>query len=254
MFYLNELFLRFKFSIFSFLLILLVCFFYKDILLIIFSIPILKLPSNIISEFSNIIYTHPLELFKIHFFFAIIISLYLFIPYIIWHVLDFLKSSIIKYNYKILLNKTFISITTFFSVNIFIFYYFLPNIWFFFKKFNNSNSSNKVLKFFFELRVEEYFNFVLDFLYLTNILIFLFLFFFAVIIIFGVSNIIFWKKLFIFINIVCATLLSPPDVYSQIFIFFILNFFFDVIVFINIYILKLNKMYKFLIRKHIKRN
>jgi Sec-independent protein secretion pathway component TatC len=177
MFYFNELFLRLKFSAFSFLLVLLICYFYKDILLIIFSIPILNLSLNPIAEFSNLIYTHPLELFKIHFFFAIVISFYLFTPYIFWHFLDFLKSSLIKYNYKLLLQQFIIVVIIFFFINLFFFYNFLPNIWFFLKEFNSSNNVNKVLIFFFELRVEEYFNFVVDFLYLINILIFLFLFF-----------------------------------------------------------------------------
>jgi Sec-independent protein secretion pathway component TatC len=230
------------------------CYFYKDILLIIFSIPILNLSTDTISEFSNLIYTHPFELFKIHLFFAIIISFWLFIPYIFWHVLDFLKSSLIKHNYKLLLKQVIIVIITFFLVNSFFFYYFLPNIWFFLKKFNISNSSNKVLKFFFELRVEEYFNFVLDFLYLTNLLILLFLFFFFIIILFGVSNIVYWKKLFIFINIVCATLLSPPDVYSQIFILFILSLVFESLIIINLYLYKLNITYEKLIWHHIKRD
>lgn len=254
MFYFNELFLRLKFSIFSFLLLLLICYFYKDILLIIFSIPILNLSLNPIAEFNNLIYTHPLELFKIHFFFAVVISFYLFIPYIFWHFVDFLKSSLIKYNYKLLLQQFNTIIISFFFINLFFFYNFLPNIWFFLKDFNNLNNSNKVLNFFFELRVEEYFNFVIDFLYLTNIFIFLFLFFFFVIIFFGVANIIYWKKLFIFINIVCATLLSPPDVYSQILILFFLSCIFESLILINLYSYKLNLTYEKLIWHHIKRN
>lgn len=254
MFYLNELFLRLKFSIFSFLLILLICYSYKDILLIIFSIPILNLSINPTIEFSNLIYTHPLELFKIHCLFAVVISFYLFIPYIFWHFLDFLKSSLIKYNYKLLLKRIIITLTTFFLVNIYFFNYFLPNIWFFLKNFNSSNSSDKVLKFFFELRVEEYFNFVVDFLCLINIFVLLFLFFFFVTFIFGVSNIIYWKKLFIFINIVCATLLSPPDVYSQIMILFLLSFIFESLILVNLYIYKLNLTYERLIWHHIKRD
>ena len=71
---------------------------------------------------------------------------------------------------------------------------------------------------------------------------------------FGLSNIIRWKKLFIFLNIVFATLLSPPDVYSQIIILLLLTFCFEAIIFVTLYFLKLDKKYSFLIRHHIKRN
>ena len=71
---------------------------------------------------------------------------------------------------------------------------------------------------------------------------------------FGLSNIIRWKKLFIFLNIVFATLLSPPDVYSQIIILLLLSFCFDAIIFLTLYFLKLKKKHAFLIRHHIKRN
>ena len=239
MFYLNEIFLRIKFSLFTFLITLVICFYYKEVLLILFSIPILNLPLDISLEFNNLIYTHPFELFKIHFFFAFIITIYLFIPYFFWHILDFLKSSLPNYKYKLLLKYNINIISIVLCTNYFFYYYFLPNIWFFLKNFNISNNLNKILKFYLELRVEEYFYFIFDFLYLTNILILLFLFFFSIIILFGLSNMILWKKLFIFINIMCATLLSPPDVYSQLLILFLLSFIFEGIIFINLYIYKL---------------
>jgi Sec-independent protein secretion pathway component TatC len=89
---------------------------------------------------------------------------------------------------------------------------------------------------------------------LTNIFIFVLFFLYFLINSFGVSNILYWKKLFIFINIVCATLLSPPDVYSQIIILFFLSFIFESLIFINLYFLNLDIGYEKLIRQHIKRN
>ena len=71
---------------------------------------------------------------------------------------------------------------------------------------------------------------------------------------FGLSNIIRWKKLFIFLNIVFATLLSPPDVYSQLMILCILSLIFEAIIFLNLYFYKLNINYEKLIWHHIKRD
>jgi Sec-independent protein secretion pathway component TatC len=255
MFYIKELFFRLKFCLFSFSITLFLCYLYKNVLLTILSFSLVTDSFNESnSVFNNFIYTHPIELLKINLYSALIISFVFIFLYIIWHIIDFLKSSLSLEENNNLVKLSLKLIFFIFIFNFFSFFILLPSIWKFFHQFGVNESINTPLNFFLELKIEEYFYFVLDFLYLINMLVFLFLTFYFLISYFGLSNIINWKKLFIFLNIVFATLLSPPDVYSQIFIFFILNFFFDVIVFINIYILKLNKMYKFLIRKHIKRN
>ena len=251
MFYFNELFLRFKFIIFSCLFILCLCYLYKNVLLTVFSFSLLNLPINSLNEF---IYTHPIELFQVHLYFSGLICIYFILPLLVWQILDFLKSSLTNYIYKLYFNKSIVMILGFFLLNIISFNYLLPNIWFFFTDFNNLESSRKLLNFFFELRIQEYFNFVVNFLYITNIFIFLFYTLYFLISFFGLSNIIYWKKLFIFINIVCATLLSPPDVYSQIIILLILSVFFEFLIFLNLYFLNLNINYEKLIWHHIKRN
>ena len=250
MFYFKELLLRFKFIIISSILIFILCYIYKDLLLIVFSFSLLKLPLN---SFNDFIYTHPIELFKVHFYFAFLICTYYILPFFFWHCLDFLRSSLTRYNYTMLFKQILLIILVLFTFNVFSFSYLLPNIWFFFTEFNNLEGTSNVLNFFFELRIQEYFNFVVDFLYLTNIFIFLFIFLYFLISYFGLSNIIYWKRLFIFINIMCATLLSPPDVYSQIIILIILSFIFESLIIINLYFLTLKINYEKLIRHHVKR-
>lgn len=254
MFYFNELFFRIKILGFSYLLLLILCYIYRDILLVIFSFSLLKFSLASSIEFSDFIYTHPVELFKVHFFFGLLLSAFFIMPLGFWSVLDFLKSSLTKNNYKLYCKKIATTIFLIFFVNVISFYYLLPNLWFFFQNFNTLGGPAKMLKFFFELRIEEYFYFVVDFLYLTNIFIFVLFFLYFLINSFGVSNILYWKKLFVFINIVCATLLSPPDVYSQIIILFFLSFIFESLIFINLYFLNLDIGYEKLIRQHIKRN
>ena len=249
MFYFNELFLRFKFISFSCVLILFSCYIYKNVLLTVFSFSLLNLPLN---SFKDFIYTHPIELFQVHLYFSVLICVYLALPLYIWHILDFLKSSLTKYNYTSYLSQSVVIVLIFFLSNIISFYYLLPNIWFFFTEFNTSGDTSNLLNFFFELRIQEYFNFVIDFLYLTNIFISLFLFLYFLIFFFGLSNIIYWKRLFIFINIVCATLLSPPDVSSQIIILIILSLLFETLIFLSLYSLNLNINHEKLIWHHIK--
>jgi len=60
---------------------------------------------------------------------------------------------------------------------------------------------------------------------------------------FGFEKLLYWKKLFLFCNIVFATLLSPPDVYSQLLILSILTFFLEAIIFVNYYLYILQKKY-----------
>jgi hypothetical protein len=63
MFYFKELFFRFKYSFLSFFLTFLITYFYKDIIFLILTIPLLDLFIN----FPDFIYTNPTELLTIHF-------------------------------------------------------------------------------------------------------------------------------------------------------------------------------------------
>ena len=67
-------------------------------------------------------------------------------------------------------------------------------------------------------RLKTYFKFYLDYLFLKITLL---------------------EEAFLFINLVFATLLSPPDVYSQIVILFVLTSFLEIIIFINLFLYKL---------------
>jgi Sec-independent protein secretion pathway component TatC len=84
-------------------------------------------------------------------------------------------------------------------------------------------------------------SFVLNFIYTVNFFIFVFFLSFLFIFFFGFEKLLYWKKLFLFINIVFATLLSPPDVYSQLAILFVLTLFLEVIIFLNLYFYKAQK-------------
>jgi len=128
-------------------------------------------------------------------------------------------------------------------VNFASFFILLPNIWSFFQNFNTLENTSQTVKFFFELRVEEYFLFVMDFISLVNLFIFLGILLFLIISSLGIINLLYWKKLFIFINIVFATLLSPPDVYSQILILITLSIIFEALIFISLYYSKLEQKF-----------
>ena len=112
MFYFKELLLRFKFIIISSILIFILCYIYKDLLLIVFSFSLLKLPLN---SFNDFIYTHHIELFKVHFYFAFLICTYYILPFFLWHCLDFLRSSLTRYNYTMLFKQILLIILVLFT-------------------------------------------------------------------------------------------------------------------------------------------
>jgi Sec-independent protein secretion pathway component TatC len=244
MFYLRELIFRIKVLFFSFVLILFVCSVYKNSLLVLLSISLLNNFSSSLTEFSNFIYTHPIELFKVYLYSTVLIASFLIIPYFFWQLLDFFKSSVTQIRYKTI-KQIGLYVLSFISViNFVLFAYFLPILWLFFKTFNHDADSANTLNFFFELRVQEYFNFVLDFLYLINLFILLFIALISLASYFGLSTCLHWKKLFIFLNSLCATFLSPPDVPSQLLLFFVLHFIFEVLIFISLYLLKLKRTFE----------
>jgi Sec-independent protein secretion pathway component TatC len=75
----------------------------------------------------------------------------------------------------------------------------------------------------------------------VNSFLFLFLALLFLILRFGVSNLLKWKKLFILLNIVFATLLSPPDVYSQLTILGFLTLILETSILFFLYITKISK-------------
>jgi len=247
MFYLNELFLRLKFFSFSFFLVVLFSYSYKNSLLLIFSFSLLKSASADLTTLNNLIYTHPIELVKIQMLSAFLLSFFLILPYFFWMLLDFFRSSLTKLYYFRFISFLRQFLSCLFVFNFLSFIYFLPVLWNFFQKCNITGDTLRPLNFFFELRVQEYFNFVLDFIYFVNIFSFIFIFLFGLTFFFGLSVVLYWKKLFFLLNLVAATFLSPPDVSSQLISFGLLTVSFEFFFFFKLYDLHLKLKIKNLI-------
>jgi Sec-independent protein secretion pathway component TatC len=126
-------------------------------------------------------------------------------------------------------------------VNTFSILILFPYIWGFFNVFNKENELKSLLSFSLELRVEEYFNFFFTFLYLVNLSIFFVLILISFLSFLDLKKKLYWKKLFTFFNVVFATLLSPPDVFSQLVFLVVLVTLFELVMFFSILQSKLNK-------------
>jgi len=217
----------------------LICYSYKNSLLLIFSFSLLKSASADLTTLNNLIYTHPLELIKIQLFSAVLLSFFFTLPYSGWLFLDFFRSSLTKAHYLacVVFFRQFLC--GLYLFNVLSFFYFLPVLWNFFQNFNSTSEVLTSLNFFFELRVQEYFNFVLDFIYCVNLFSLLFLFLVSLTFFFGLSTVLSYKKLFFLLNLIAATFLSPPDVYSQLISFIVLTFSFELFFFFKLYDLHL---------------
>lgn len=251
MFYLKELFLRFKYSCLAFLFILLICYKYKNILFLIVILSILDYKQSPSITFDHFIYTHPTELFQTFLGLTFFLTFLFILPYLCWHMLDFLKPSLHLFEYTLLKTILIFFGLFCFTLNLLGFFVLFPKVWFWFLEFNTStNNFNPGLNFFFELKVLDYFSFLFDFLYFLNLSLILILILFGFLKYLGLKNLVNWKKLFIFFNIVFATLLSPPDILTQI----VLLLLFTVLLefFINLLIFQF-KTENFLKRQHVKR-
>jgi len=242
MFYIKELCLRFYYIVFSFFIVLGVLWLYKKNLLTVLTFSLLNtLVANNEIFFEHLIYTNPAEVFYIYFSLVLYFSLLLIIPFFIWHMVDFLRSSLYKNEFYILnryLKGMFCSVCL---VNTFSILILFPYIWGFFNVFNKENELKSLLSFSLELRVEEYFNFFFTFLYLVNLSIFFVLILISFLSFLDLKRKLYWKKLFTFFNVVFATLLSPPDVFSQLVFLVVLVTLFELVMFFSILQSKLNK-------------
>ena len=243
MLYLKELYLRFYFLIFSFFTVLVVFWIYKKNLLTLLTFSLLN---NLVADggknvFEHLIYTNPAEIFSIYLSLLLYFSLLLTFPYCIWHFLDFLRSSFYNgeyFNIKSIVIKIFLFL---FLANLLGVLICFPYIWSFFNAFNHQNELNCLLSFSLELRVQEYFNFFFTFLYLINLASFVVLAFLLILSFLDLQQKLYWKKLFTFFNVVFATLLSPPDVFSQLIFLFVFVFLFEFVTLFSIIKLKLDK-------------
>ena len=246
MFYIKELIFRVQYFLVSLSLTLILCYTYRSLLLYLLTFSVLS--SNNDSNISGVdyfIYTHPSELLTIYFLVIFYFSGLFLLPLLLWNFLDFLKSSLLRVEYYFLLQLFSILVLMIGLSNLFCFLNLFPTFWIFFESFNNfSDKINNELNFFLELRIQDYFLFLSSFLYLTNTCLFFLLFICFLFSFYGIKTLLHWKKLFIFFNIVFATLLSPPDVYSQLLIFGTLTVIYEIIIFLYIFYYKICKYIK----------
>lgn len=242
MFYIKECYYKLIYILYMLISILFILFINKELLLVIFSFSILENFQNLNKNlFETIIYNSPVELLLTYFSLFFYCSLFLTFPYLLWSLYDFFKGAF--YNSKLKLIKFIIFFCYIIKIILllFSFFIFLPQIWFFFKTINALIESASFFNFYGQLQFNQYFLLLKTFL---NTIIYCYLFiiffiFFSFLV--KLNFLLYSRKFFIFINMCLATLISPPDIFSQFFFFILLFLISELITYFYILLIKYEK-------------
>lgn len=193
--------------------------------------------SSIISYF---IFTDVKEVFSVYIQLIFFIGNQICIYYLIFHSLAFISLGLYKFEYRYLK-------LIFYSGSFFWFFSFLllnqillPISWNFFLSFQSLTSFNL----YFEAKLNEYLNFYIFFYYICTCYcqIFIILVFFFDYINTNLNLIKKFRKLFYFLFFIFSTLVTPPDVISQILFSFFLIMIYEILIIFNVF--------KYLIKKY----
>lgn len=227
-----ELKLRFYYIVITAVITFLTCYFFCDNILYILTNSIFKYMKS-----QRFIYTNLIEIFYINVKISFIITFIFLIFVLLIHFFFYLYNGLYKFEQE-LFKKLLVynNITILFILFIF-YYYIIPYAWTFFLYYEN----NLLFPLHFEAKLTNYLNFLLSILLNIFIIfqsIFLFISFF---IINKKINLNFLRKRkFIYtIFLLLGTILTPPDVTSQIFFLIIFIIFYEIFLFIIIYYLKI---------------
>jgi len=237
MFYFIDIYYRSLFFVFFNIILFFILYLYKELLLWIIVFPLFFVKTNIKVQ-THFIYTHPTELFNLLFYIILIFTGIINFLYLIVMLLDFLKTSINKTKLFFFqkLSLYFVFFLLIFNISFVV--YISPFLFYFFESYNSLGIVSLNLQQ--EFRIKSYVRFFIDLLVLFN---FAFYFVIIVLILIFLFSFLFFlrnKKFLIFLNILLATLFSPPDVFSQLILFLVLSFLMEIFFFILLFKLKFN--------------
>lgn len=212
------------------IILVLVSYFYKEVLLF----GVIK-PYNVITqlEFDYFIFTNVTDLFLIYLKLIYFVVTQLTQIIIMYQCFIFLSPTLFRHEYYFLLNFIKFFVTLWVLGLLLTSYVFIPYSWHFFLNFQ-SVVSNKFISLYFEPKIVEYFTFCLTFYNLCVFYCQLFAIIFFLIWFYStdnIENIKKWRKFYYYIFIVFSTFITPPDIFSQIFIGFSFILFYELFVF-----------------------
>lgn len=216
--------------IISWVITILICYFYKETLL--FLLVKLNIKLYYLESF-YFISTNLTDVFSVYLQLSYFVSTQLSIFIFIYHFLLFISPGLFEHEYKML--KLIVLMSLFFlSLSILILNIFvLPYVWTFFSGFQ-TNQYNESINIFFEAQITEYLNFYI-LTYYINVGIGQVFVFFLLLLNFIENKIKFinnTRKIFYSIFLIFATIITPPDIISQIIISLCFSLIYEIIVII----------------------
>lgn len=205
------------------LTVILVCYSFKEVLLFI----ILK-QSVRLNEPFYFIFTDASEIFYAYFVTIFFFANQFLIIYFFYHLFIFLSFGLFSLEYFYL--KCILKISFFLLIFSIIMYneVFFPMCWNFFLSFQNCE--NIVMTFYFECKLSEFLFFYIYYYYYC-VLYFQFLILLFLLFQYQEKLSTKFRKLFYYLFLIFSTLITPPDILSQLFVSFCLVFSYEVLVF-----------------------
>lgn len=217
MFYLKEIYFRAQYFFLSGFILTGLCYNHKNLLLFLLTFNSLSSNSKKSSFESGtdyFIYTHPSELFTTYFLVVFHFTFILIFHLILWHLMDFSRSSLKRFELNALNTMIKMTAITLCALNLIFLILIFPTCWGFFESFNE-NSNKSTLVFFLELKIKDYIHFLENVLYTINAC------FILIVVVHSWLNfqhlelLLRCKKLFFFFNLTLIVACCSPDLLNQ---------------------------------------
>lgn len=221
--YFLEIYNRLLILILTWSLNFLVLFYYKEQIIYI-------LGQHQEAVFPYFISTSLTEIFFVYLKLSSFLAFYFAYPIIVIQLAIFIIPGLYRYEYLIVRNFFFLSIMLYICTTIFTYKVFLPYCWKFFSSFQ-LKAEDSLVSLHLEARIADYLSFFFETYFLLNAILHIFLIFLFLLYKITLNYILKYRKLFYLLFFIFATLMTPPDVISQLIVgtFFIL--FFEVFLF-----------------------
>jgi sec-independent protein translocase protein TatC len=221
--------------------IFIICYNYKEILLYI----IIKPCINTTFKLNKIYFitTNVTEIFNTYIYLSNFISNKIIFFFFLIHFILFINTGLYKFEIYIIKKIILVYIILSMSSIIFLYYIILPLSWNFFFNFQDVIFNNQ-LNLYFEAKLSEYLNFFVTLNKLSNILSQIFTIVF--IYINSIQNYLKFikekKKIIFFFLFLITTLITPPDIFSQLILGSFINILYEIFIIITLYINLVNKV------------
>jgi len=228
-----ELKLRFLYYVLSLILTIICCYIFSDAIIYFFVNPIIIKMSS-----QRFIFTSLKEIFLMYLQFSCICGLFFSIPVLLAQLFLFFFNGLYIYEIKLLVIFIGISLILFLIGFLLGYKVIIPNAWDFFLSFENKNI---FFPLHFEAKLNNYIFFIINVLIGIIVCFQIPAIFFIFINLNLFKNIEFLKKrkLIYILNIILGTLISSPDIFSQLFLILCLILIYEVLIFCIFFIRKI---------------